>query len=121
MEQPITAASATTVNRNLLISLQDNFSEYDLEKLEAVTLEQLSLEKRIRGILIDFSSVHSTDARDLRRLGQLVQATRLLGRRVAVCGINPGIAAVMIRSSIQLDYDLAGHDIDDVLAQLKNS
>ncbi|MFM8936159.1 MAG: STAS domain-containing protein [Vulcanococcus sp.] len=121
MQQASNPASATTVNRNLLINLQDNFSESDIETLESLTLEQLSLEKRIRGILIDFTAVYSTDARDLRRLGQLIQAIRLLGRRIAICGINPGIAAVMIRSNIQLAYDLAGHDIDDILTQLKNA
>jgi anti-anti-sigma regulatory factor len=111
-------SSLSTIREQLVVSLPDNFDDHDLSALEEQVLDLLSVNKRIRGVIIDFASVQSTDADDLNRLQNCLLAVRLLGRRVALCGINPGVAAVIIRSGQDLHRDLVGQDISDVLQKV---
>jgi anti-anti-sigma regulatory factor len=111
-------SSLSTIREHLVVSLPDNFDDHDLTALEEQVLDRLSLNKRIRGVIIDFASVQSTDADDLNRLQNCLLAVRLLGRKVALCGINPGVAAVIIRSGQDLHRDLVGQDINDVLQKV---
>jgi len=110
--------SLSDIRDHLVVNLPDNFDDHDLSALEEQVLDRLSLNKRIRGVIVDFSSVQSTDADDLCRLQNCLLAVRLLGRNVALCGINPGVAAVIIRTGQDLHRDLVGQDINDVLQQV---
>ena len=110
--------SLSDIRDHLVVNLPDNFDDHDLSALEEQVLDRLSLNKRIRGVIVDFSSVQSTDADDLSRLQNCLLAVRLLGRSVALCGINPGVAAVIIRTGQDLHRDLVGQDINDVLQQV---
>ena len=110
--------SLSDIRDHLVVNLPDNFDDHDLSALEEQVLDRLSLNKRIRGVIVDFSSVQSTDADDLCRLQNCLLAVRLLGRNVALCGINPGVAAVIIRSGQDLHRDLVGQDINDVLQKV---
>ena len=110
--------SLSDIRDHLVVNLPDNFDDRDLSALEEQVLSRLSLNKRIRGVIIDFANVQSTDADDLCRLQNCLLAVRLLGRSVALCGINPGVAAVIIRTGQDLHRDLVGQDINDVLQQV---
>ena len=110
--------SLSDIRDHLVVNLPDNFDDRDLSALEEQVLSRLSLNKRIRGVIIDFANVQSTDADDLCRLQNCLLAVRLLGRSVALCGINPGVAAVIIRSGQDLHRDLVGQDINDVLQKV---
>jgi anti-anti-sigma regulatory factor len=111
-------SSLSSVRDHLIVNLPDNFDDHDLSALEEQVLSRLSLNKRIRGVIIDFANVQSTDADDLSRLQNCLLAVRLLGRSVALCGINPGVAAVIIRTGQDLHRDLVGQDINDVLQKV---
>ena len=114
----IRQSSLSSIRDHVIINLPDNFDDHDLTALEEQLLNRLSLNKRIRGVIIDFANVQSTDEDDLSRLQNCLLAVRLLGRRVALCGINPGVAAVIIRSGQDLHRDLVGQDINDVLQKV---
>lgn len=111
-------AALNTIRNHLIVALPDNFDGRDIDDLETRVLTCLSRDTRIRGVIVDCTSVHCTDATDLARLQDCLLAVRLLGRRVALCGINPGLAAVIIRCGQELYRDLVGHDIDAVLRGL---
>jgi anti-anti-sigma regulatory factor len=111
-------SSLGSIRDHLIVTLPDNFDSHDLMVLEEQLLDRLSRNKHIRGVIIDFANVQSTDADDLSRLQSCLLAVRLLGRRVYLCGINPGVAAVIIRSGQELHRDLVGRDIDDVLQRI---
>lgn len=110
--------SLSSIRDHLIVRLPDNFDEHILASLEEEVLNRLSLNKRIRGVIIDCDGVQSTDADDLSRLQNCLLAVRLLGRRVALCGVNPGVAAVIVRSGQDLHRDLVGQDINDVLQRI---
>ena len=109
------------VRKHLIVALPNNFDADDLEELEEQILTSLNANKATRGVIMDFAAVQSTDPRDLERLNDCLWAIRLLGRRVALCGINPGVAAVVIRSGLDLHRQQVGIDIDDVLQSLNDA
>lgn len=111
-------ASFNRIGDHLIVALPNNLDADDVSQLEDQVLDQLNLNKRIRGVIVDFAAVHSTDPGDLARLNHCLLAVRLLGRQVRLCGINPGVAAVTIRSGQQLHHDRIGFDIDDLLGDL---
>ena len=110
-----------SVRQHLVVALPNNFDLEDLLELENRILQSLSENKRVRGVIIDFAAVHSTDPGDLARLNDCLRAVRLLGRRVALCGINPGVAAVVVRSGLELHREHVGIDVDDVLQSLSDA
>lgn len=113
--------SFNIVRRHLVVITPDNFDEADIAELEQRILEELKATRQTRGVIVDFTEVRSTDALALRRLGQCLQAIGLMGRRIALCGINPGLAAVMVQSGQELHHQLIGFDIDDVLHRLHDA
>jgi anti-anti-sigma regulatory factor len=117
-DSAIQGVTLSSIKKFLVLPLPDNFDDQDLIVLEEQVLGILGANKRIRGVIVDFASVQSTDAEDLKRLQNCLLAVRLLGRRVALCGINPGVAAVIIRSGLDLHRDFVGQDIDAVLQEI---
>ena len=110
--------SLSNIRDHLVLTLPDNFDNHVLSILEEQVLDQLNLRKKIRGVIVDFINVQTTDGDDLRRLQNCLLAVRLLGRRVTLCGINPGVAAVIIRTGQDLHRDLMALDIDVALQQI---
>lgn len=111
-------SSLAIVKGYFVIAVPDNFDIHDVDAIESELLELLNLNKRIRGVLVDLTRVVSTDSTDLRRLQDCLLAVRLLGRQVALCGITPGLAALIIRSGQDLHHNMVGQSIDDLLKVL---
>lgn len=117
-QEVIGGSSLAIVKGYLVIAVPDNFDIQDIDTIESELLEQLNINNRIRGVLVDMIRVRSTDSTDLRRLQDCLLAVRLLGRQVALCGITPGLAALIVRSGQNLHHNVVGQDIDDVLKVL---
>jgi anti-anti-sigma regulatory factor len=45
-------------------------------------------------------------------------AIKLLGGRIGLCGINPGLAAVIVTTQLNFHREVIGSDLDDVTASL---
>jgi anti-anti-sigma regulatory factor len=106
------------VSSYLIINLADNFHAADIESLELVLLQELHQKPHLRGVLLNLNDVITTDYHDLMRLTQLLKAIQLLGGRVGICGINPGLASVIVASGIDFRGEVIGSDLDDLLAHL---
>jgi anti-anti-sigma regulatory factor len=78
-------------------------------------------QKRLRGVILDFSAVESTDPSDLLRLQDMLLAVKLLGRNVAFCGINPGLAGLIVQAGVKLHHNEIGLDIDDALERIRRA
>lgn len=111
-------SSFSVVSSFLIVNLVDNFHAEDIESLELVLLQELHQKPHLRGVLLNFNDVVTTDFHDLLRLSQLLKAIQLLGGRVGICGINPGLASVIIASGIDFRGEMIGSDLDDLLADL---
>lgn len=114
-------APFSIIKNYVLAHLADNFAEIDLNILESRLLNTLCDQRTLLGVIIDFSEVITTDREDLHRLARMLVAIKLLGVRVGLCGINPGIAALIVSTRVSLDGEIIGSDIDDVLIQLEDS
>lgn len=102
----------------LVINLPDNFDEEGIETIESSILGELSINKKTKGVLIGLDAVTTTDPRDLQRLKEMMAAIALMGGKIGIFGINPGLAAVVIKSNLSLPIQAAGHDMEDLLMRL---
>lgn len=111
-------APLSTVSNFLVVNLSDNLYTLELERLESILLQELHRRTALRGVLFNFIDVITTDIYDLLRLNQMLKAISLLGARVGICGINPGLATVIVASGIELHSAMIGSDLDDLLAHI---
>jgi anti-anti-sigma regulatory factor len=109
------------IGNNLVASLPSNLDASRISAFETQLLNQLSHQKRLRGVILDFSAVESTDPSDLRRLQEMLLAVKLLGRNVVFCGITPGLAALIVQAGIRLHHNAIGLDIDDALESIRHA
>jgi anti-anti-sigma regulatory factor len=106
------------VGRMIVAHLIDNFDQADLETLETRLLARLVEQPDIRGVVFNFNEVTTSDRFDLERLQAIFTAIRLVGGRVGLCGINPGLAAVIVNAGLDYQRETIGHDLDDLIAEL---
>lgn len=102
----------------IVVSLPNNFDNDVIDTIESNILDELSRNKKTRGVLVGLETVTTTDPHDLRRLKDMMAAIALMGGRIGIFGINPGLAAVVIKSNLSLPIQAAGHDMEDLLKQL---
>ena len=102
----------------IVSSLPNNFDENVIDTIESSILSELSSNKKIKGVLVGLETVTTTDPHDLHRLRDMMAAIALMGGRIGIFGINPGLAAVVIKSNLSLPIQAAGHDMEDLLKQL---
>lgn len=102
----------------IVINLPDNFDEEAIETIESSILGELAINKKTKGVLIGLDAVTTTDPRDLQRLKDMMAAIALMGGKIGIFGINPGLAAVVIKSNLSLPIQAAGHDMEDLLKRL---
>lgn len=106
------------VRNKLVVDLPSNVDCYDIEAIESLVFSKLVENKSIKAVIIGMDSVKITDPKDLTRLAEALSAFRLLGKKIGLCGINPGIAAIMIRTGIELPHDATGYDLDHVFENM---
>lgn len=102
----------------IVVSLPNNFDNDVIDTIESNILDELSRNKKTRGVLVGLETVTTTDPHDLSRLKDMMAAIALMGGRIGIFGINPGLAAVVIKSNLSLPIQAAGHDMEDLLKQL---
>jgi anti-anti-sigma regulatory factor len=101
-----------------LVPLFDNFDQVDVESLEARVLDALCENRQLRGVIFNCSEVVTTDGHDLQRLEAMFQAIRLVGGKVGLCGINPGLAMLIIRSGLNFEREAVAANLDDLMIVL---
>lgn len=107
--------SLTLVKGYAALLVEDNFGFDYIESIEDQLLQFMSQNRAVKGVILDFSSVKSSDPMDLLRLEGMLKSIQLIGGRIGFCGIHAGLAALIIQSAIHLTHHATGHDLDDVL------
>lgn len=108
-------SSLGTIKDFVICTLQSNLDIDNIHILEADLLDFLDAKRHIVGVIMDFSLVAVADDWDLRRLQDCLLSIRVMGRKVALCGIKPGLAGMIVRTGQELYRDYIGRDIDDLL------
>lgn len=118
-DAPAEALNDLSVIRNFyVVSLIDNFDSSYLDTLETRLLTLLCKRHEIRGVIFSFNEVVTTDHHDLRKLKEILKSIKLVGGRIGLCCINPGLAAVMVTSNLTFHQENIGSEIDDLLDSL---
>lgn len=98
--------------------LIDNFDHSDLEGLETRLLSTLDKQRSLQGVVFNFNEVVTTDRIDLERLQAIFTAVKLMGGHVGLCGINPGLATVIVNAGLDFQHETIGLELEDLMAQL---
>lgn len=117
----VTAASEvplSIIDHFIVAHLIDNFDQSDLEVLENRLLTNLCAQRSLRGVIFNFNEVITTDRIDLERLQSIFTAVRLIGARVGLCGINPGLATVIVSAGLDFQRETIGLELEDLMPAL---
>lgn len=72
----------------------------------------------LRGVLLDVSAVEVMDAQDFRSLCDTASMCRVMGRRVIVCGLTPGVVSCLVDLNVNVYAVHTALDVDSALVQL---
>ncbi|MDC0673188.1 STAS domain-containing protein [Nannocystis radixulma] len=81
------------------------------------TLEEVT-RARARHVILDVTGVETADARTAAHIVALARATRLLGARCIVCGLQPAVAAEMLALGVEFAALSATRDMSAALAEI---
>src|SRR5262245_38232869 len=93
---------ATNLSRGCIVAtMQADVDAAVLSELREQVLHRLQ-ETRARGVIIDCTSVEVMDSHDFDGLLRFVSMAELMGARVVLAGVRPGVASALA----DLDVDL---------------
>jgi len=85
----------------LVATLQFGSDARVLERFRADLLERIKTSET-KGVAIDLSSVDLLDAEDFASIKRTIDMAELLGARVVLVGIRPGVAASLVELPVNL-------------------
>lgn len=94
------------INREIILNAQENL------------VHHLYTNKKTNAVVFGFSKLIHADQDDLEILAQAVREIRLMGAEVGIFGVNPGIAALIVQSNIDLNTQASGIDLEDIIHRL---
>lgn len=104
----------------LIATLQPELTDTDYLQLQEVLVEQVG-RFRIRGVILDVTTLDVMDSFATRTLRNIAQAVALRGAQAVVAGIRPEVAFAMVQ--LGLDLRLSGVqtalDLEQALAILE--
>ena len=117
MTDDLTPVSMTEVRGCLVVTMPDDAGDAGFERLFEAVSHRLS-SRPVRAAVFDFSGVRILDLHEFGRVRMLARVSGLLGTRVFVVALNPGIAAFLAQAGTDmgdLDFCL---EMEDAFAQL---
>lgn len=92
----------------------------DEERAQAITTRTLAevAASKARFVILDITGVETADARTGAHILGLARATRLLGARCIVCGLQPGFAGEMSALGLELEALSTTRDMSTALAEI---
>lgn len=81
------------------------------------TLEEVTA-TRARHVILDVTGVETADARTAAHIAGLAGATRMLGARCVVCGLQPAVAGAMVTLEVELAALATARDMSAALAEI---
>ena len=109
------SGKVSCIDNFLIAALPSNLDQTTIAINESHVLRTLSQNKKLSSVILDFSSVEITDSADLDRLQMMLLAIKLLGRQIVFCGINPGLAGLIVNSCVNLHHDAISLDIGEAI------
>jgi rsbT antagonist protein RsbS len=76
--------------------------------------------REAQGLVLDLASLQTLDTACLTALAGIASGARLLGAAVAVCGIQPGVASVLVDLPVDLSWLRAARSIEEAILLLRH-
>lgn len=110
---------ATNLSRGCIVAtMQADLDAAVLAELRRQVLSRLH-ETRARGVILDCTSVEVMDARDFEGLLHFVSMARLMGARVVLAGVQPGVASALADLGADLSNVRGALSLDDAFDLLQ--
>lgn len=101
----------------LIVSIQ-----WELDDQTAIQFQEDLLgkihETSARGVVIDLTSIDFVDSFIAKVLGDVVQMSGLMGAKVVLTGIQPGVAITLVELGIRMKNVMTALDLEDGLDKL---
>lgn len=102
----------------LIVSIQ-----WELDDQRAIQFQEDLLNKihatSARGVVIDLTPIDFIDSYIAKVLGDVISMSRLMGAKVVITGIQPGVAITLIELGIRLKSVMTALDLENGLAKLR--
>ncbi|RSL29420.1 STAS domain-containing protein [Salibacterium salarium] len=102
----------------LLISVQVDLDDQTALQFQEDLLNKIHQEGSF-GVVIDLTSVEMIDSFIAKVLGDVVEMSNLMGAKVVLTGIQPGVAITLIDMGIMLDEVPTALDLEQGLEKLQ--
>lgn len=119
IEKDIQPSYNEIYEHTLIANIQPPINEESIEGLKDLITEELHRHKELDTVVLGLTRVINADKEDLLCLSKACREFRLLGARVGIYGVSPGIAVLITKSNIDLRIDAAGSDLHDIIQRLK--
>jgi rsbT antagonist protein RsbS len=102
----------------LIASIHEALDDGEIVRFQEELVRQIG-SHRARGIIIDVAALDVMDSFGSRTLRNLAHAARLRGAETVIVGIQPTVAAAMVRLGMRLDNVHTALDLEEGLEQLE--
>lgn len=105
------------LNDTLIVSIQ-----WELDDQTAIQFQEDLLKKihdtNASGVVIDLTPIDFIDSFIAKVLGDVIQMSGLMGAKVVITGIQPGVAITLIELGIRLQNMMTALDLENGLEKL---
>ena len=105
------------LNETLIVSIQ-----WELDDQKALQFQEDLLNKihatSARGVVIDLTPIDFIDSFIAKVLGDVISMSGLMGAKVVITGIQPGVAITLVELGIRLENVMTALDLENGLDKL---
>jgi rsbT antagonist protein RsbS len=101
----------------LIASIQSALSDSEVLELQENLLDLVG-RRRARGVIVDVTAMDVIDTYATRSLRAIAATTRLRGAEMVVVGVQPDVAAAMVRFGLTMDQTQTALDLEQGLEML---
>ncbi|RMG46582.1 MAG: STAS domain-containing protein [Acidobacteria bacterium] len=105
------------LGRRLVVPVPDALDRAGLDALRDAVLAAVSA-TRARALVFDLSAVTAADSVQAGAVAAIARMARLLGARVGIAAMRPGVAAALAALGFTPDDAVTARTVDDALARL---
>lgn len=118
MQQSETRVVLQQVEGVLIIPFPDPVHDAFLAELQASTLDYLH-RSPVSGLVLDLSAVEILDEHDFSRIRAICHGAGLMGARIVLAGIRPGVAAGLAMMDLDASWADTALTVDDAMERVR--
>jgi anti-anti-sigma regulatory factor len=103
----------------LTLLLPDDLGGAYLEEIRAEILQAIASRRDVSAVVFDCTNLRLVDQQDMRCLVDLINCIKLMGKKVGLCSISAGMAAVLVSLNVDITGCIYGFNLDDAIGKLQ--